>query len=569
MARLRLKGQPMVLTPFKRKHLPRYKEIARLFWRHGRSDAFRQFARASDGEGDWLEQSDHRPTPDELAADLEKMGPTFIKLGQLLSSRADLLPEPYLKALSRLQDQIEPFPYAQVEDIVERELGARISKAFSRFETEPVAAASLGQVHRAALRDGSEVAVKVQRPGIRKQIAEDLEVMEEIATFADHHTGVGRRHHFKEVIEEFRRTLLQELDYQREAANLSLIGESLRDFRRIRVVQPVPNYTSRAVLTMSYLDGHKITQLSPVARLDLDGNLLADELFRAYLKQILVDGLFHADPHPGNVFLTEDGCIGLIDLGMVGHVTPGMQENLIKLLLGVSEGRAEDVAELAIRMSKVSDDFDEIVFKRRIGELVVEMQEGALCRMDVGRALIGVSHSAGETGLFVPSELTMLGKTLLQLHQIGQCLEPSFNPNAAIRKHVSAMLRQRLRKDATAGNVFSSLLEMKDFVGQLPGRVNKVFDSVGKGQIELKLRTDDTLRLLDGFQKIANRVAAGLVLAALIVGAALLMHVRTEFELFGYPGLAMLCFLGAGAGGVWLLIDVFFRDIKGPPNPRR
>jgi predicted unusual protein kinase regulating ubiquinone biosynthesis (AarF/ABC1/UbiB family) len=549
---------------FKTKHLPRYREIGRLFWRHGRSQIFRELGELSDLRDRKPETNDKDPTPEELVRDLEKMGPTFIKLGQVLSSRSDLLPEPYLKALARLQDKVEPFPYEQVESAIQDELGVRISKAFQKFETEPLAAASLGQVHRAILRDGREVAVKIQRPNIRRQIADDLDVLEEIATFADEHTEIGRRHRFLEILEQFRKSLVEELDYQREASNLSVVAESLKEFPHIRVTRPIADFTTRGVLTMTYIDGRKITELSPIVRLDFDGDALADELFRAYLKQILVDGIFHADPHPGNIFLTDDFCIGLLDLGMVGRVTPGFQENLIKLLLAISEGRAEDAANIAIQISQTADDFDEVTFRRHIGDVVMQMQDNTLRQMDIGRALLEVGRIAGETGLFAPSELTMLSKTLLQLDEIGNCLSPTFNPNAAVRRHVSGILRQKLRKDFTPGNVFASMLDMKDFISQLPARVNKVFDTAGKGQIELKMRADDTLRLLDGFQKIANRIAAGLVLAALIIGAALLMQVHTSFEIFGYPGLAMLCFMGAAAGGVWLLVNIFFRDTKGP-----
>jgi ubiquinone biosynthesis protein len=552
---------------FKAKHLPRYKEIGRLVWRHGRSSVFRQLAALPGLEDEEAMAEGKGPTPEELVKDLEEMGPTFVKLGQILSSRADLLPEPYLKALARLQDQVQPFPYAQVERIVQDELGVRLSKAFITFDAQPLAAASLGQVHHAIMRDGTEVAVKIQRPDIRKQIAEDLEVLDEISTFADEHTDVGRRHRFGKVVQEFRKTLVQELDYQREANNLSIVGASLRNYPHIRVAQPVPDYTTRAVLTMTFLTGRKITDLSPLARMDLDGKALAEELFRAYLQQILVDGLFHADPHPGNVFITDDGCIGLLDLGMIGRLAPGMQENLIKLLLAISEGRAEDAANLAVRISETTDEFDEPEFKRRVGGLVLEMQDNTLRKMQIGSALMEVSRSAAETGLYVPTELTMLGKTMLQLDEIGRVLEPSFDPNAAIRSEVSNILRQRLRKDLTPGNLFSSILEMKDFAAQLPARVNKVFDAVGRGQVELKLRTDDTLRVLEGFQKVANRVAAGVLLGSLIVGAALLMRVPTAFTLFGYPGLAIIFFLLAATGALWLLFDIFFRDARRPPIP--
>jgi ubiquinone biosynthesis protein len=567
LAQLRLELRQMLFKPA---HFPRYRDIGLLFWRHGRSDLFKNLTELTDLKDDDATLADEKkPSPERFARDLEKMGPTFVKLGQLLSSRADLLPPPYLKALSRLQDDVEPFPFKDVEAAIQNELNVRISKAFSCFDEKPLAAASLGQVHRATLRDGREVAVKVQRPGICQQIAEDLEVLDEIATFTDDHTEIGRRHRLRDVLEQFRKALVQELDYEREAANLIAVGESLKEFPHIRVVQPIPDYTTRGVLTMSYLSGTKITKLSHVARLDFDGAALADELFKAYLKQILVDGLFHADPHPGNVFLTEDNYIGLLDLGMVGRIAPQMQENLIKLLLAVSEGRAEDAADMAIGMSETDESFNEVRFKRRVGELVTQLQDKTVARMDIGAALLEVARASGENGLFAPSELTLLGKTLLQLHEIGRSLEPGYDPNAAVRRHVSQILRQRLRKDLTTGNAFSSLLEMKNFVGQLPTRVNKIFDAVGKGQVELKLRGDDTVRVLDGFHKVANRIAAGLILAALIVGAALLMRVPTQFQIFGYPGFAMLCFIGAVAGGICLLFNIFLHDARHPPKPPR
>ena len=553
---------------FKTKHLPRYKDIIRLLWRHGRAPAFRQLAEATELQDDQaLPVDDKSPAPEALVNDLEKMGPTFVKLGQLLSSRADLLPEPYMHALARLQDKVEPFPYAEVEEIVQTELGVRISKAFQEFDPKPIAAASLGQVHRAVLRDGREVAVKVQRPNIRKQIAEDLEVLEEVAMFLEAHTQLGRQHRFVATVDEMKRALTQELDYQREATNLATLGRNMEEFPHIRVVQPINDYTSRGVLTMTYLSGCKITDLSSVAHLDFDGAALAEELFRAYLKQILVDGFFHADPHPGNVFLTADGCVGLLDLGMVGRVTPGMQESLIKLLLAVSEGRAEDAASVAIKISETTDEFDETTFRRRIGELVLEMQDNTLRKMDIGRALLEVSRAAGETGLFAPAELTMLGKTLLQLDQIGRSLDSEFNPNASIRRNVTEILGRRVGKGLTPGNLLGSLLDVKDFVQELPSRVNKVLDIAGKGEIKLKLRREDTLNLLDGFQKVANRIAAGVVLGALIVGAALMMRIDTEFKIFGYPGLAIICFIFAVIGAVWLLFDMFIRDTKRPPGP--
>lgn len=488
------------------------------------------------------------------------MGPTFVKIGQLLSSRPDLLSEPYLKALSRLQDKVKPFPFAEVEETITRELGVRMSKAFSSFDPDPLAAASLGQVHRASLRDGRSVVVKVQRPGIRQQIAADFEMLEGAAGFLDRYTKMGRRHQFSRIIEEFRTTLAHELDYKREAANLTRLAMNLREFERIRVPLPIDDYTASSVLTMHYVSGAKITSLSPIVRLDIDGAALAEELFKAYLKQVLVDGFFHADPHPGNVFLTESGRLALLDLGMVGHTTPAMQEHLLKLLIAISEGKGEEAADVAIAISQASGTPHSADFSRRVAQIVSEQQDDTLETTDVGRTLLKVGRAAGENGLLVPSELTMLGKTLIQLDTIGKTLAPEFNPNAAIRRNVSEILSQRMSRNLSAGQLWGGLLEFKDFVGGLPHRVNKILDAAAASEFELKIKALDTPQLMDGVQKIANRITTGLILAALIVGASLMMRIETSFQLFGYPGLAILCFIFAAGCGAWLVATILIKD---------
>jgi len=543
-------------------HLKRYKEIAQLLWKYGRSDLVQHM-----GIQDEYNPADERPIagdakPEQLADDLEAMGPTYIKLGQVLAGRPDLLPDAYLKALARLQDKVKPFPYADVEQIVMNELGVRISKAFSRFDETPIAAASLGQVHLAALRDGRAVVVKVQRPDIRKQIAEDFEVLAQIAGFLDEHTTMGARYRFATVLEEFRVTIQQELDYGREAQNLITVGNNLKGFPLIQIPQPVPDYSTRCVLTMDQVQGRKITALSPLDRLDLQGLPLAEAVFKAYLKQVLVDGIFHADPHPGNVFVTDDGRIALLDLGMVGRTGPAMQENLIKLLLAVSEAMGEEAADIVMRMSEKLEGFNPIEFRRKIGHIVAENRDQGLTQMNIGQSLLTVSRHARENGLFVPSELSLLGKTLLQLDEVGRILDPEFDPNAAIRRNVGEMMTQRIRKDLTQGNVFTSLLEMKDFATHLPSRLNRIMDAVTNSELEVKVKATDAKLVVDGMQKIANRITSGLVLAALILGAALMMRVETDFRLFGYPGLAILCFLAAMAGGFWLVITIFLHDHK-------
>jgi predicted unusual protein kinase regulating ubiquinone biosynthesis (AarF/ABC1/UbiB family) len=543
------------------KYLKRYKEIAQLLWKYGRSDLVKQMDVDDElGEPPKPVDTGGETSPDNLADDLEAMGPTYVKLGQVLSSRPDLLPKAYTKALARLQDKVKPFPYAEVEKIVEEELGVRISKAFLRFDPEPIAGASLGQVHTAALRDGREVVVKVQRPGVPQQIAEDFEVLAEIAAFLDKHTEAGRRHRFGAMLEEMRATITHELNYEREAQNLVAMGENLAEFELIQVPQPIADYSKKRVLTMEYVRGKKITKMSPLARLELNGGELAEELFRAYLKQVLVDGLFHADPHPGNVFITDDCRIALLDLGMVGHTTPSMQTSLLKILLAISEGRAEEAADIVCQISETTREFDLALFKKRLATLMADRQGQALKQINVGKTLLEVTRAAADLGLYVPSDLTMLGKTLLQLDEVGRILDPEFDPDAAIRRNAADLMAKRLSRDANKGSIFTTLLDMRDFVAGLPVRLNKIMDAVTNKDIEMKVRVIDAPLIMDALHKIANRVTSGLVLAALIVGASLMLRIETPWRLFGYPGLAILTFLAAAAGGVWLLVNIFVQD---------
>jgi predicted unusual protein kinase regulating ubiquinone biosynthesis (AarF/ABC1/UbiB family) len=550
----------MKLSP---RYLKRYKDIGVLLMKYGEPEMVSRFA----AEGGELRGGESNGS--ELPDDLEKLGPTYVKLGQLLSSRADLLPERYLKPLSRLQDRVKPFRYEDVEFIVETELGTKINKAFCSFEREPLAAASLGQVHRAALHDGRSVVVKVQRPNIAKQIEEDFQALEEIARFLNRHTRFGRKYQLLRILGEFENTLLHELNYRREAANLETLATHLQKFPQIRVPLPIADYTTSKILTMEYIEGKKITDLSPLARLDIDGGALAEELFRAYLQQVLVDGVFHADPHPGNIFLTTDCRIALLDLGMVGYTTPSMQEHLLKLLLAVSQGESDEAAEVAIRISEPGDDFNEMDFRHRISQLVAEQQNSTLCDMDIGKAILEVGRTAADTNLYVPTELSLLGKTLLQLDEVGRILEPDFNPNESIRRNASALLHERLKRSVTEGKLFANLLDAKQFIGALPTRLAKIMDAVGNAELNVNVKPGETHFLVESAQKVANRITTGLILAALIVGAALLMRVQTTFTLFGYPGLAMICFIAAGGGGIWLVLDILWTDHRSKIRSKR
>jgi ubiquinone biosynthesis protein len=544
-------------------HLKRYRDLARLLMRYGRSDLVRS-AGLEGALEEGAEPAEGQPAEAErLTTDLEQMGPTFVKLGQLLSTRPDLIPRAYADALARLQDKVEPFDGEEAERIVSEELGVRVSKAFDAFDRTPIAAASLGQVHRAVLRGGRTVAVKVQRPGIREQIVKDLDALTDVVEFMDQHTKQGRKYEPARVLEEFRRTLLSELDYGREARNMATLDANLAEFERIIVPRPVEDYSTGRVLTMEYVRGRKITSLSPLARMEVNGAALAEELFRAYLKQILVDGFFHADPHPGNVFLTDDGRIALLDLGMVGTLSPDLQQNLLRMVLAISDGRGDEAAQVTIEIGEVRGHFDEATFTNDVKALVGDFTSAVNAQdIQVGRVMLEVTRSAAENGIRLPVEMTMLGRALLALDQVGRTLDPEFDPNAAIRRNASDLMRRRMIKNVSPSRMFTNLLEMNELVQKLPGRINRALDAVTEEGVEVKVRVVEDAWLLEGMQKMSNRISVGIVLAALILGASMMMRIPTRFTIFGYPGVAMIFFLAAAALGLMLVLDILLHDIR-------
>lgn len=534
----------------------RYAALARLLVRHGRSDVV-----TGAGFDEFLVEeerpSGNQELAEELADDLERMGPTYVKLGQLLSTRVDLLPPTYTVALTRLQDDVDPFPFDEVKAIVEEELGVSIGNAFSHFDEKPMAAASLGQVHRATLRSGREVVVKVQRPGIRETVRDDMEALGRLADFADRHTEVGRRYGFGQLLQQFRRSLAGELDYQREAANLTKLGELVADHPHLLVPQPVADYTSSRVLTMDFVPGRKVTDVGPLGLLDVDGEPLVRDLFSAYLHMILVDGFLHADPHPGNLLLTPDGRLALIDLGMVATVPPRVQDDVVKLLLAISDADGEEVATVLAAMGSPLDGYDATRFREDVAALVTRaVALGG--DVQAGAVLVELSRLSGVHGLRPPAEMAMIGKALLNLDQVTTHLFPGFAPAKAIRASVADIMSSGMR--VSPSGIMAAAIDAKDFTANFPRRANRVMERLAEGTFAVKVDAIDEARFLHVLQRLANRLTTGIVLAALVVGAALMMQVPTDSRILGYPSIAMVFFLLAAIGGAALVVSIVVTD---------
>jgi ubiquinone biosynthesis protein len=553
----------------KTRNIGAYRDLLVLFTKYGRKD----FRFSLEPENMLLtEDPSTEVEPDveqrakAFASALKAMGPTYVKFGQVLSTRPDIVPPEYIAALESLQDDCEPFSFADVEHIVEEELKVRISKAFESFEATPLAAASLGQVHRAVLRDGREVVVKVQRPNVREQVVHDLEVFSDIAATIEQHSEIGRKMNLVGAIQQARITLINELNYEQEARNSEILRRNLADFPQIYVPTVVNDMTTSRVLTTELVRGRKVSKLTPLQTIDHDYADLASALTKAYLKQICVDGIWHSDPHPGNVFvrdLEDDQAeVVLLDFGMVSRISREFQDEIIKMLLGISSNRGAEVADACARVSEVQERFDAMRFVREISALVATFHDVDTRRINVGQLIFNVIAIANSNDLKAPAELAMLAKTLLHLDGLTRRLDPEYNALTVIREYAEHLMVQKLAQKFAPRNFYAALLDLNQLVLDLPHRSREIIDQVAAGRLSVGINLIQAEQFLAGIHKIANRITVGVVIAALLIASSLMMRVPSITHLFGYPALAVVGYLLAAIAGIYLIFSTLIRDRK-------
>ena len=598
----------MILAP---RYLPRLASTVGLFTNYGLRDFAKNQGLLSVEGAELATDGDGPPagTQDKAVAfrkRLVELGPAYVKLGQVLSTRPDLLPEAYIHELEHLQDDVGKMDYAIVTETIEQELGAKITKLFSRFDEDPLGTASLGQVHSAALRDGREVVVKVQRPNLREQLSEDIEFFRELATFLAAHTAASDRVDIVGVVQQVERSLADELDYLTEARNAATFRKMLAGFPHVLIPRVIEAYTTHKVLTTERIKGVKISDIPAISRVDHDFGTLAEELAHAYLHMITVEGHFHADPHPGNIFVvlpgrenpltpgelveadrrTEvresatplsqmeveareaasdiaapgDPKLALIDFGMTAHLPQRLRDNIVRLLMSIAENQGEQAAETLIEIGEAVDTFDRKVYEREIAGIIAQHVDQSVGDMPAGAVLFRMIDAGYKQGLKLPAELTLLAKALFNLDAVTRSLDPTFNPQAAVRDYTSQLADDRARRDLSPRRLYQIATEASDFLGALPHRLDVITKRIAANDVGLRLDTPQLGTLIEGMQKIANRIFTGLVLAGLLVASGLLID--------SWPRFGMIGFSIAAALGLYMIVTILITDRK-RDGPRR
>jgi ubiquinone biosynthesis protein len=590
----------MILSP---KHLSRLRATLGLFTNYGLRDfANRQGLLNLEGAGapggDGATTGDSASTAKAFRNRLVELGPAYIKLGQVLSTRPDLLPRQYIEELEHLQDDVPPMSFEQVEQAIEEELHARISKLFASFEQEPLGSASLGQVHAAELRDGRSVVVKVQRPGLREQLSEDIEFFRELATFLTEHTSAGSRIDLIGVVQQVERALIDELDYRTEARNMASFRKMLATFPHILIPRVIDAYTTHKVLTSERIRGVKIDEIPPISRIDYDFSDLADEFAHAYLQQITDSGHFHADPHPGNVFIVlpgrenprtpaeaaaddrrqvvrpgataitqseneakklalvaaepTDPKLALIDFGMTAHLTGTMRDHVVRLLLAMAENNGDAAAEALIESGEAPDEFNRAAYTRDVSALIARHANQTVEDTPAGVILYEMIAIAFREGLKLPAELTLLAKALFNLDAVTRALDANFNPTQSIREYTAQIANKRAQRDMSPRRLFQMAAETSDLIRALPHRLDILTQKMVSDDFAVRVDTPQLGSLLLGLEKVANRIFTGLVLGGLLVASGLLMAYQRS--------LGMIGFVLSGALGLWMIFTILIQD---------
>ncbi len=537
-------------------HLGRFKDIVVTLFRYGFNDVVERLDLPGKVLFEKIRKVEREMTTwERIRCMLDDLGPTYIKFGQIMSLRPDLIPYPLILELRKLQDEVAPVEYEAIRQMVEKSLQRTITQIFSSFEEKPLAAASLAQVHRAVLRDGGhQVAVKVRRARIRKMIATDLYLLELIAGQLDERMEAAQIYDLPNLVQEVKKTLLRELDFTREARHMKICRSNLAENQEIYIPQVYENYSTERVLTMELVHGTKMKDLTP--DYDLERETLAKRGLRLTIKQILEDGFFHADPHPGNLLILENNVLCLLDWGMVGRLTRRTRYELIDLINAVVDKDSERILAILISLTQVDGEIMSRRMEREILDILDIYRSLPIQELNLGQLLLDISTMLREHRLKVPADLAIMIKALITAEGTARQLYPELNVVEEAEPYVKRLAIERWKPLVLWQDLRRNIYNFLSLQRGLPLRLGQIIEKIDRGELNIRFQHENLGGIRSTLENITNRLTFGIIIAALIVASSMIITTGVKPLLFGFPALGIIGYLVSGVLGLWLVFNI-------------
>jgi len=490
--------------------------------------------------------------PERLRLVFEELGPTFIKLGQMMSTRPDLVGPEMSNEFTKLQDNTIPIEFETIKSIIEHELGKSLKKAYQTFEKEQIATASIGQVHRATLHDDTKVAVKIQKPGIQDTVKKDIAIMHHLADIIDRRISHLKYLNIPGIVDEFEKSMNKEMDYQLEARNTQNFQNNFQDNNGIHVPIIYPDYSTSLVLTMEYIEGVKMSKVMESPG-DFDTKLLAEKVAKSYFQQIFIDGFFHADPHPGNLYVLPDNVVCYIDFGMMGHIDQDFMQNIGELSIQVIEYKVNAIINQLIYMGILDESVDTYSLKRVIMDILDRYYGATLQNIHLGYIMsellipLIVQYQAR-----IPPEFTLITRGVTLIEEVAYSLDPAFDATTIFQPMVKKLLLKKLDPKNLTEFFKDNLYEFEHLMKNLPRNLNGFIAKVEQGEIEVKFSPNTT----DDIERTSNKVVIAIIIAALLLGSSWIIQINRVPMIFDMPLLGFLGFTASGLLGVGLIIYI-------------
>jgi len=545
------------------RHLNRYQRILRVLFKYGFSDLV-DMLHIDQYLETGLQMINRKPRemiekhsrPERLRMAFEELGPTFIKLGQLLSTRPDFVPPEYLEELSRLQDDVPPFPFAEVEEIVFAETGKKPLELFHSFEEQPIAAASIGQVHRAILWDFQEVVVKVQRPDIDQIVAVDLEILAHLSSLMEMYLEELQGHRPTAIVEEFARTLSNELDYSVEISNIQRFARQFEGNKTVYVPRVYRELSTDRILTMENIKGIKSSNIDALRQDGTDLRLVAERGTNLIMEQIFVHGFFHADPHPGNIFILPGNVICFIDFGMMGRITRQNREDFTELLFQVIERNERKVTDIVLKLTNHYEEVDRDALGRDLSEMLDRYLYLPLKEMEAGKILQQLLDLVSRHKIYFKPNLYLMMKAISTVEGVGLMLYPELELIRLAEPFMRKVKADKVSLGRIADETGSTTAEYFELIRELPEEIRAILRQVRQGRMKLEFEHLGLEKLRAVLDQVSNRISFAIVLAALIIGSSVIVHSNIPPRWNDIPIIGLIGFLIAGVMGFWLLISI-------------